>query len=84
MVFYIDAKGCETQEFIADKGEYIGVLGNKNEAESLRSKIVDAGKEIQMTIEKLQQNDSIKQDIKYFWQWTERSYLARSHHNMLL
>lgn len=31
MVFYIDAKGCETQEFIADKGEYIGVLGNKNE-----------------------------------------------------
>ena len=41
------------------------VLGNKNEAESLRSKIVDAGKEIQMTIEKLQQNDSIKQDIKY-------------------
>lgn len=41
------------------------VLGNKNEAESLRSKIVDAGKEIQMTIENLQQNDSIKQDIKY-------------------
>ena len=41
------------------------VLGNKKEAESLRSKIVDAGKEIQMTIEKLQQNDSIKQDIKY-------------------
>ena len=41
------------------------VLGNKNEAESLRSKIVDAGKEIQMTIEKLEQNDSIKQDIKY-------------------
>ena len=31
MVFYIDAKGCETQEFIVDKGEYIGVLGNKNE-----------------------------------------------------
>ena len=41
------------------------VLGNKNEAEALRSKIVNAGKEIQMTIEKLQQNDSIKQDIKY-------------------
>jgi hypothetical protein len=31
MVFYIDAKGIEIQEFISENGEYIGVLGNKNE-----------------------------------------------------
>jgi len=34
-------------------------------AELLRRKIVDAGKEIQQTIKLLQNNDSIKQDIKY-------------------
>lgn len=31
MVFYINARGKDTQEFIAENGEYIGVLGNKNE-----------------------------------------------------
>ena len=34
-------------------------------AEKLRQKIIDAGKEIQNTIVSLQNNDSIKQDIKY-------------------
>lgn len=39
--------------------------GNNSEANTLRDKIVAAGKEIQKTIINLQQNDSIKQDIKY-------------------
>jgi hypothetical protein len=34
-------------------------------AENLRQKIIEAGKEIQNTIVSLQNNDSIKQDIKY-------------------
>jgi hypothetical protein len=31
MVFYIDSKGKDIQEFIAENGEYIGTLGNKND-----------------------------------------------------
>lgn len=39
--------------------------GDASAADALRAKIVAAGKEIQKTIEYLQNNDSIKQDIKY-------------------
>ena len=39
--------------------------GNKQRADSLRRQIINAGEEIRSTIIKLQQNDSIKQDIKY-------------------
>ena len=39
--------------------------GNKLQADALRRKIIDAGEEIRKTIEFLQHNDSIKQDIKY-------------------
>lgn len=39
--------------------------GNKQRADSLRAQIIKAGEEIRSTIIKLQQNDSIKQDIKY-------------------
>lgn len=31
MIFYIDAKGEGIDEFLADKGEYIGMLGSKTE-----------------------------------------------------
>ncbi len=40
-------------------------LGNVSRADSLRQQIIKAGEEIRSTIIKLQQNDSIKQDIKY-------------------
>lgn len=39
--------------------------GNEARADSLRRQIVKAGEEIRSTIVKLQDNDSIKQDIKY-------------------
>ncbi|MBO5633027.1 MAG: hypothetical protein J5965_28550 [Aeriscardovia sp.] len=39
--------------------------GNISRADSLRKKIIKAGEEIRSTIVKLQNNDSIKQDIKY-------------------
>ncbi len=39
--------------------------GYKAEADALRRKIIAAGEEIRKTIISLQQNDSIKQDIKY-------------------
>lgn len=39
--------------------------GNVARADSLRQQIVKAGEEIRSTIVKLQNNDSIKQDIKY-------------------
>ena len=39
--------------------------GNYARADSLRQQIVKAGEEIRSTIVKLQNNDSIKQDIKY-------------------
>ena len=39
--------------------------GNETRADSLRRQIVKAGEEIRSTIVKLQDNDSIKQDIKY-------------------
>jgi hypothetical protein len=39
--------------------------GNKERADSLRAQIIKAGEEIRATIVHLQQNDSIKQDIKY-------------------
>jgi hypothetical protein len=39
--------------------------GNIMRADSLRHQIVKAGEEIRSTIVKLQENDSIKQDIKY-------------------
>lgn len=39
--------------------------GRKDEADSLRQHIVNAGMEIKRTIEHLQKNDSIKGDIKY-------------------
>ena len=39
--------------------------GNKQRADSLRRQIINAGEEIRSTIIKLQQNDSIRQDIKY-------------------
>ena len=39
--------------------------GNRLQADALRKKIIDAGEEIRKTIEFLQHNDSIKQDIKY-------------------
>lgn len=39
--------------------------GDKIHADALRMKIIAAGKEIRKTIEYLQNNDSIKQDIKY-------------------
>ena len=39
--------------------------GNKQRADSLRAQIIKAGEEIRSTIAHLQQNDSIKQDIKY-------------------
>ena len=39
--------------------------GDKAQADALRNQIVAAGKEIRKTIEYLQNNDSIKQDIKY-------------------
>jgi hypothetical protein len=41
------------------------VNGNSKRADSLRQQIVKAGEEIRSTIMKLQNNDSIKQDIKY-------------------
>ena len=31
MVFYIDSRGKDIQEYISENGEYIGTLGNKNE-----------------------------------------------------
>lgn len=40
-------------------------IGNVREADSLRHSIKLAGQEIKQTIEQLQKNDSIKQDIKY-------------------
>lgn len=40
-------------------------LGNVRKADSLRQSIKLAGQEIKHTIEQLQNNDSIKQDIKY-------------------
>ena len=40
-------------------------IGNVREADSLRHSIKLAGQEIKHTIEQLQKNDSIKQDIKY-------------------
>ena len=39
--------------------------GDKSHADALRKQILAAGKEIQKTIKSLQENDSIKQDIKY-------------------
>lgn len=39
--------------------------GNSKRADSLRRQIIKAGEEIRSTIMKLQNNDSIKQDIKY-------------------
>lgn len=39
--------------------------GNASRADSLRQQIVKAGEEIRSTIVKLQENDSINQDIKY-------------------
>lgn len=41
------------------------VVGDKAQADDLRRKILAAGEEIHKTIVALQQNDSIKQDIKY-------------------
>lgn len=40
-------------------------IGNKVQADSLRQQIIKAGEEIHSTIVRLQQNDTIKQDIKY-------------------
>lgn len=40
-------------------------IGDKAQADALRRKILAAGEEIRKTIISLQQNDSIKQDIKY-------------------
>lgn len=40
-------------------------VGNQQRADSLREQIIKAGEEIRSTIIHLQQNDSIKQDIKY-------------------
>ena len=39
--------------------------GNASRADSLRQQIIKAGEEIRSTIVKLQENDSINQDIKY-------------------
>lgn len=53
----------QTGEFKLNKLE--DDLHNKEKADALRKSIIKAGEEIKRTIIQLQNNDSIKQDIKY-------------------
>lgn len=55
----------QTAEFSLYKLAGDTVNGNKTEADSLRMRIINAGEEIKRTILQLQNNDSIKGDIKY-------------------
>lgn len=60
-------------------------LENKVEADALRKQIISAGNEIKRTITQLQNNDSIRQDIKYLvvieGQASEDGYNADEWHN---
>ena len=55
----------QTAEFSLYKLVGDTINGNKMEADSLRKHIIKAGEEIKRTILQLQNNDSIKGDIKY-------------------
>ena len=59
--------------------------GDATEADLLRKKIIEAGKEIKSTITNLQANDSIKQDIKYLvvieGQASADGYYSDEYHN---